>query len=129
MTAAFDPHDHAACRATALAHAEATCARAGARLTPIRLRVLELLLEDHRALGAYAMHRIEHLNAFVACAHPGRAHAPVFLICRGCSAVAEAPAAPVMAALGRAAAAAGFLVDRAMVEAEGLCPACREAAP
>jgi Fur family transcriptional regulator, zinc uptake regulator len=158
MTAAFDPHDHAACRATALAHAEATCARAGARLTPIRRRVLELLLEDHRALGAYAIldrlraeglgaqppvayraldflvrhrlaHRIEHLNAFVACAHPGRAHAPVFLICRGCSAVAEAPAAPVMAALGRAAAAAGFLVDRAMVEAEGLCPACREAAP
>lgn len=157
MTAAFDCHDHTACRAAALAHAESVCAVAGARLTPVRRRVLEILLEDHRAMGAYAIldrlraeglgaqppvayraldflvrhrlaHRIEHLNAFVACARPGPAHAPVFLICRGCSAVAEAPAAPVMAALGAAAGEAGFAIDQAMVEAEGLCPACQAAA-
>jgi Fur family zinc uptake transcriptional regulator len=126
------------------------------RLTDTRRRVLEILLEDHRALGAYAIldrlrdeglgaqppvayraldflvrhglaHRIEHLNAFVACAHPGRGHAPIFLICRSCAAVAEAPAAPVMAALGSAAQDAGFAVDHAMVEAEGLCPACQGA--
>ncbi|WP_404379266.1 Fur family transcriptional regulator [Caenispirillum salinarum] len=47
-------HDHAACVAHGLDAAEARCAEAGARLTPLRKRVLELLLaEGHRAVGAY----------------------------------------------------------------------------
>lgn len=154
MTSAFARHDHAVCRDTALQTAEALCRDTGAKLTPMRRRVLEILLEDHRPMGAYAIldrlraegqkaqppvayralgfliknqlaHRIEGLNAFVACAHPGAAHAPVFLICRGCNAVAEAEAAPVLAAIDRAAATEGFSVRAAVVEAEGLCPACR----
>ena len=36
-------------------------------------------------------HKIERLNAFVACAAPGERHAPAFLICTGCGAVAEMP--------------------------------------
>ncbi len=61
--------------------------------------------------------------------HPGEAHAPAFLICRLCGAVAEAPAAPVRTALETAARQFGFLVERSNVEALGLCPACREDAP
>ena len=120
----------------------------------MRRRVLEILLEEHRALGAYDVlqrlaaegfgnqppvayraleflvdqglaHRIARLNAFAACMHPGEAHAPAFLICRACDTVAEAAAAPVRAALDAAAADLGFVVERANIEALGLCPACQ----
>jgi Fur family zinc uptake transcriptional regulator len=57
--------------------------------------------------------------------HPGTEHAPVFLICASCNAMAEAPAAPVRAALDAAATALGFAVERANIEAVGRCPACQ----
>ena len=88
-------HDHQRCTADALAHAERFCAERSQRLTPIRRRVLEVLLENHNPLGAYEImdraaasgtrpapitvyraldflrenglvHRIESRNAFVA---------------------------------------------------------------
>ena len=153
---AFAAHDHSHCTADALSRAEAVTTAAGLRLTPVRRRVLEILLEEHRALGAYDVlarlategygnqppvvyraleflvehglaHRIQRLNAFTACTHPGEAHAPAFLICRHCSTVAEAEAAPARAALDSAAAALGFVIERTTIEALGLCPKCREA--
>ena len=155
--AAFASHDHGHCAADVLARAEALAKDQGARLTPVRKRVLEILLEGHRAMGAYDVlqrlaaegfgnqppvayraldflveqgfaHRIRRLNAFTACMHPGEPHAPVFLICRGCDGVAEAPAAPVRAALDAAASAMGFAVERTNIEALGLCPSCQGAA-
>ena len=154
---AFAHHDHHHCTAEVLAQGEAKLAGQGARLTPVRRRVLEILLEQHRALGAYDVlnrlaaegfgnqppvayraldfleehglaHRIRRLNAFCACMHPGEAHAPVFLICRQCSTVAEAAGDGVRVALDTAAESAGFAVERATVEAVGLCPACQEVA-
>lgn len=153
-TTAFEPHDHSRCAGDILAHAEQAAAEAGLRLTPVRRRTLEILLEAHRAMGAYEVldrlaqegfgnkppvayraldflveqgfaHRIRRLNAFTACMHPGVAHAPAFLICRSCSTVAEAPAEPVRAALEAAADHLGFVIERSTVEALGLCPACR----
>ncbi|RWR12062.1 Fur family transcriptional regulator [Paenirhodobacter populi] len=150
---AFAHHDHSHCAADTLARAEAEAARLGLRLTPVRRRVLEILLEAHRAMGAYEVldrlaaegfgnqppvayraleflvenglaHRLRRLNAFAACMHPGEDHAPVFLICRVCDAVAEAPGAPVRAALDHAAADLGFAVERVNIEAVGLCPVC-----
>lgn len=154
---AFAAHDHGHCRADALARADQIAQARGLRLTPVRRRVLEILLEEHKALGAYDVlnrlaaegfgnqppvayralefledqgfaHRIRRLNAFTACMHPGETHAPAFLICRTCHQVAEAPAAPVMQALTEAAAHTGFAVERANLEAVGLCPACQEEA-
>ncbi len=89
---------------------------------PVAYRALDFLVENGLA------HRIRRLNAFTACMHPGEAHAPAFLICRSCDAVAEAPAAPVRTALDRAAADLGFVIERSNVEALGLCPACQRAA-
>ncbi len=152
----FERHDHAACRDNALAQAEAICAERGLRLTPIRLRVLEILLESHAALGAYDVlerlraeghaaqppvayraldflvehgfaHRIARLSAFVACHHPAGCHAPAFLICRACNLVAEAQTPPKQGALARDAQALGFEIEEAVVEAQGLCPACNTA--
>jgi Fur family transcriptional regulator, zinc uptake regulator len=151
---AFAPHDHAACAGDTMARAEERLAASGQRLTPVRRRTLQILLESHRALGAYEVlerlvadgygnqppvayralefledqglvHRIRRLNAFTACMHPGELHAPAFLICRDCHAVAEAPAAAVGHALEAAARALHFTVERATIEALGLCPACQ----
>ncbi len=152
---AFAPHDHARCAGDVMALAEAHLAAGGQRLTPVRRRTLEILLETHRAMGAYDVlerlaaegfgrqppvayralefleehglaHRIRRLNAFAACMHPAEDHAPVFLICRACHSVAEAEGGGVGAAL--TAAAGGFAVERMTVEALGLCPACQGAA-
>jgi Fur family zinc uptake transcriptional regulator len=151
---AFAAHDHGHCAQDALARAEAITQTAGVRLTPVRRRVLEILLEEHRALGAYDVlarlaaegfgnqppvayraleflvehglaHRIQRLNAFTACTHIGETHAPAFLICRACATVAEAEAAPARAALEAAAAPLGFTIERTTIEALGLCPACK----
>ncbi|MCW8842194.1 MAG: transcriptional repressor [Rhodobacteraceae bacterium] len=151
----FAQHDHAACVATALSTAEATCAAQKLQLTPTRRRVLEILLEEHRAMGAYDIlavlssegigsqppvvyraldflvsngfaHKIEKRNAYLACAHPGEDHSPVFLICRACDTVAEATLP--MADLRRAADETGFLIETTVIEIEGLCPDCRKAA-
>lgn len=150
-------HDHAACVARALGAIDALGAERRIKLTPARRRVFEILLESHAALGAYDIlgrlgdegaapqppvvyraleflmahgfvHRIERLNAYVACVRPGacplEAEDPAFLICRECHAVAEARAAPARGALGEAARAAGFRIERTVVEAIGLCAAC-----
>ncbi|HBZ43934.1 MAG TPA: Fur family transcriptional regulator [Maritimibacter sp.] len=154
---AFHAHDHEACADQALARADEICAEEGVRLTPVRRRALEILLAEHRALGAYEVldglaesgfgkqppvayraleflvdqglaHRIRRLNAFIACTHPGAAHAPVFLICKTCDAVAEAPGDDLRGALDREAASLGFTIERANIEAVGQCPACGEVA-
>lgn len=151
---AFAAHDHGHCAGAVLARAEEMLAERGARLTPVRRRVLEILLEEHRALGAYDVlnrlaaegfgnqppvayraldfleehglaHRIRRLNAFCACMHPGESHSPAFLICRGCNMVAEAEAGAVVAALNASARATGFALERSNIEAVGLCPACQ----
>ena len=152
---AFAQHDHGHCRTDALARAEALAVARGVRLTPVRRRVLEILLEEHKAMGAYDVltrlaaegfgnqppvayraleflvehglaHRLQRLNAFAACLHPGHDHAPAFLICRACDKLAELPAAPVRAALADLAGETGFAVERVTIEAVGLCPACAE---
>jgi len=154
----FSPHDHQACVADALAVAEAHCAAHDLRFTPVRRRVLEILLQEHKALGAYALldklraeglgsqppvayraldflvshgfaHKIQRLNAFVACTHSGADHAPVFMICRSCESVAEAHVHQDNDALSAAAAASGFVIEQTVVEAEGVCPKCLEPDP
>ena len=49
----FAHHDHDTCVSEALAAAEARCAAEGLRFTPVRRKVLDILLQEHRALGAY----------------------------------------------------------------------------
>lgn len=153
----FAQHDHGACVSETLAAAEERCASEGLRFTPVRRKVLEILLQEHRALGAYTIldrlreggfgsqppvayraldflvanglaHKIEQLNAFIACVHPRQTHAPAFMICRLCDAVAETHSSPARGALGDAARATGFRIERTVVEAEGICPTCADKA-
>jgi Fur family transcriptional regulator, zinc uptake regulator len=153
--AVFGEHDHHACVAEGLDHVVSCCEREGLRLTEVRRRVMEILLEDHRATGAYDVlerlreeglgsqppvvyraldflvdngfvHKIHRLNAFVACAHPGEGHSPAFLICRDCRQVEEAHGASRQ--LVETAERTGFAIEKTTIEAIGLCPACQEAA-
>ncbi|MEJ6401294.1 transcriptional repressor [Yoonia sp. 2307UL14-13] len=147
----FTAHDHNGCVDAALQAAEKACTERKLQLTPTRRRVLEILLESHAAMGAYDLlarldaeglgskppvayralgflveqgfaHRIERLNAFVACAHPGATHDPAFMICRSCGKVAEADADATM---NETAAQSGFRIEQTVIEAEGLCPRCQ----
>ncbi len=47
------PHDHSHCVHTALSEADTLCAKKGLRLTALRRRVLELVWQSHKPLGAY----------------------------------------------------------------------------
>ena len=138
-----------------MAAAERLCAERGAQLTKLRRRVLEILLESHRPMGAYAVldrlraeglgsqpptvyraldfliqqglaHKIMKLNAFAACSRPEERHAPQFLICTGCDRISELADPEVAAAVRRAAEAAGFSTRHASLELSGLCPDCAE---
>jgi len=152
----FETHDHKGCIRDGLVAVETACADRGLQFTPVRRRVLELLLEGHRAMGAYEIldvlreegigsqppvayraldflvshgfaHKIERMNAFIACTHPNETHTPAFLICRRCDAVAETHADPASGLLGRVLQDTGFRIEQAVIEAVGLCPACAEA--
>lgn len=150
-------HDHGHCVSQAIATAERLCAGRGAKLTPIRRKVLELVWESHRAVKAYDLldrikpfeaaakpatvyraleflqeqglvHRVESLNAFVGCNCSGSQHELLLLICKGCQDVEERPAPAVMAALAEEIAQAGFTVHRKAIEVHGLCAHCAAAA-
>lgn len=149
----YRPHNHAACVAEALADARAICQRANARLTATRERVLELIWQSHRPLGAYdvlamltddghnaapptvyraldflqqygLVHRIASLNAFIGCAHAGTHHQGMFLICRNCGNVLELSSPEVDGAIANAASDVCFELEQVSVEASGLCPEC-----
>lgn len=146
-------HDHRTCIDEALARAGQLCGRRGARLTEVRRRVLELVWNSHRPVGAYdileqlqrdgrsaapptvyraleflmehgLVHRIESLNAFVGCPRPDKEHVSQFLICTDCRNVAEIADPAIGSAVSRSAAAAGFVVNRLTIEMQGLCPSC-----
>jgi Fur family zinc uptake transcriptional regulator len=53
MSLGFEEHDHSTCIKDALETAEAYCANENLQFTKTRRRVLELLLHEHKALGAY----------------------------------------------------------------------------
>ncbi|MFL1464573.1 Fur family transcriptional regulator [Marinobacter sp. DUT-3] len=150
----YRPHNHDACVAQALADARAICQQQNARLTPTRERVLELIWQSHKPLGAYdvlaelaedghnaapptvyraldflqqhgLVHRIASLNSFVGCTHAGKHHNGMFLICRSCGNVLELTSPEVAHAVSTAASAEAFQPQDVMIEIAGLCPGCR----
>lgn len=147
---------HAIPAGETLARAEETCRQRGLRLTPQRRAVLAALAEAKRPLGAYDIieelrpgggrgpapiviyraldflrengfiHRLESLNAFIACPHRhGSGEKVVFLICEACQHVEEAVAAPLSEALTRLAQGHGFAARRQVIELAGICRHCQ----
>jgi Fur family transcriptional regulator, zinc uptake regulator len=147
-------HNHGQCIDSALQAATSLCGARGARLTPLRQRVLELIWQSHKPIGAYDLldklkdersnaqpptvyrtlefllelglvHRIESLNAYVGCNAPATAHPSQFLICRDCGAAAEIADKRLDKAISGLAVEAGFSVIHRTIELEGQCPNCQ----
>jgi Fur family zinc uptake transcriptional regulator len=135
--------------------AERRCDSAQEKLTIGRRRVLQLLLEAGKPVKAYDLiaafgedgspakpptvyraleflerqgfaHRIESLNAYVACRHGDAPHVAAFLICDCCksSREIETPGLAELSALGTA---QGFALSGVTIEGHGLCEACAPA--
>ena len=148
-------HDHGDCVQQALVTAEKICRERGLRLTRIRRRVLELVWNSHKPVGAYdildvlgregqrsapptvyraldflidadLVHRLDSLNAYVGCSHPHSSHTGQFLICRDCRSVAELDDKEISAMVDRKANELGFSAVRQMLEIQGLCPECQQ---
>ena len=137
-----------------VALAESLCGARGARLTPLRRQILELLWERGRPTGAYELiealkHRdsrpvapptiyraleflmcqgfvskIESRNAYVPCAHPERRHDCLFFICSNCGASFELEDQRLERLLAENAALIGFRTTRRVIEVEGTCMSC-----
>jgi Fur family zinc uptake transcriptional regulator len=90
----------------------------GVNAPPTVYRALERLMRDGLA------HRIESLNAFVACSHPHHQEWAAFVICDHCGAVSEATDPELRAHLDRVAGRAGFHATRMTVELHGHCASC-----
>ena len=111
-------HNHSSCVNKLLGDAEEECRRQKLRFTEHRRKVLEIIASSHKPLGAYdileqmnfsgrrqapvvayraldflinlgLVHRLNSLNAFVACMAVGEDHTAQFLICRQCKNVGE----------------------------------------
>ncbi|WP_339742857.1 transcriptional repressor [uncultured Maricaulis sp.] len=134
---------------TALEAAETLCAKRGERLTPVRRRVLELVLTADGPVKAYDLlealkpgpgsakpptvyraldfliglglvHKVEALNAFVGCTtHALPGGCAELFICTDCGAVEERHGAPVSSQMPT-----GFRVERSVVEHFGHCSNC-----
>jgi Fur family zinc uptake transcriptional regulator len=85
---------------------------------PTVYRALDHLIAEGMA------HRIESLNAFVACRHDHADHAAAFAICDGCGSVAEFHHRGVDAGLKAWSGENRFTPKRTTVEIRGLCSAC-----
>lgn len=94
----------------------------GITAPPTVYRALNRLVEEGLA------HRVESINAYVACAHAHHSHeAVVFAICENCGQVSEIEDDAAIAELRQSAEKSGFEAQRIAVEIRGLCGPCRAA--
>ena len=92
---------------------------AGAAAPPTVYRALDFLLANG------FIHKLESVNAFVACHHPNAAqHSAPFLICDGCHKAVELEDEHVVATLDAQARALGFSPQTQTLEVHGLCAEC-----
>lgn len=90
----------------------------GVTAPPTVYRALQRLIDDGLA------HRLESLNAFVACSHPHHANKAVFAICDACGTVTEFDSASAIKALQTWAKSAEFQVRSMSLELRGRCGRC-----
>ncbi len=129
------------------------CAQRGQRLTPIRQKVLEILLRESRSLKAYEMldrirsvhpgaapptvyraldflveqgliHRLDAINAWTACMDAAGEPHDILVVCTECGKVAELSAPALSRQLAQKVSDAGFVLSGHETELRALCAAC-----
>ena len=143
----------AASVAAQLDTAHALCESRGKRLTPIRRKVLEILLDQGRSVKAYELlelirdvqqgaapptvyraldflveeglvHRLDAINAWAACHDAGGDPHDLLVVCTRCGSVAELSDPGLTHRLAEKVAQAGFRLSGHETELRGLCSAC-----
>lgn len=129
------------------------CLKNGHKLTKPRARVLEILLEEGKPLGAYQIleklslimnnpkpptvyraiqfwqkegfiHSLDSLNSYVACCHEHHVGQTKFLLCKECDFAKELNAAIDFSPITKLADLIKFSVKNYTVEIKGLCADC-----
>ena len=147
-------HDHEGCVQQAIQNAERICRERGLRFTAQRKRVLELVWNSHKPVGAYdildglnqdgqkaapptvyraleflieadLVHRLDSLNAFVGCTDPNIPHTGQFLICSTCRTVTELDDRDISEMIEKSAAIQGFIALHQTLEVQGTCQSCQ----
>ena len=150
----FKKHNHKLCYENSMKAFHKYCLEKNLKLTPLRLKVFELLLKDHRPIGAYQIldilskegfsstppiayrvldflieqgfaHKIERFNAFIACSHPGSKHSPTFMICRKCDKVAEMCEKDSRLKIDKKT-LSEFQIEESIIEIIGICKSCNQ---
>ena len=147
----FEQHNHEICNQHYTNKLEKYCVENTLKLTPLRRKVFEILIRDHKPIGAYQIleilkkegfassppiayrvldflvekgfaHKIEGLNSFIACSFVGCKHFPAFIICRKCDNVAEINSENAFPKGSHT--ALDFKIENAVIEILGTCSAC-----
>jgi len=134
--------------------ARSFCEDKGARFTPLRARIYEILLQEDASIGAYDLldklklvegtakpptvyrtldffldlglvHKVESTNTFKACHHFAASHPVQFLICDICSDVQEISSESVKEKLELQAQQNAFEIISQTIEAHGICQKCQ----
>ena len=142
-----DSHSHLSIQER-LKAARLKCEAEGRRFTPLRAHVFELIIENDGVIKAYDLlsrirpelgspkpptvyralefltelglvHRVEALNAFIACDHNHAGHLAEFFICELCHSVEERHAHDHTDCKPE-----GFVINRSVVEHYGDCGRC-----
>ena len=147
----FEQHNHEICNEHYTDKMEKYCEENDLRLTPLRRKVFEILIRNHKPLGAYQIleilkkdgfasslpiayrvldffvkkglvHKIQGLNSFISCSFAGCEHFPAFIICRKYENVAEIKSENAF--LKESDSALDFKIENAVIEILGACSAC-----
>ncbi len=151
-TAALHHHVHDA--DAFVQEVEQACRERELRLTPLRRDVLELVAQAGKPIKAYDLlaqlqerhanpapptvyrsldflleqgfiHKLESINAFVSCFHPGEEHQVPFLICDECKDAIEVCDEHFAELIARQARALGFRPQAQTLEVHGVCRNCQ----
>ncbi len=148
-------HDHDHDAAAFVDAVTSACELRGLRLTPLRLRVLQLIAAESKPVKAYDLldrlkdehssaapptiyraldfllehrfiHKLESINSFVGCHHPNEVHQVPFLICDVCANAVEVCDERVSKLLTEQARDRGFRARAQTLEVHGVCADCRD---
>lgn len=90
----------------------------GSAKPPTVYRALDFLMQEG------FVHKIESLNAYIGCPHPGDDHISQFLICDTCSEVIEVDIKGIAEQIKGVSSQNGFKVRGQTIEVHGICRNC-----
>lgn len=134
--------------------AQHLCGQRGTRLTPQRLTIFQLMLQQEGAISAYELlerlqqtepnakpptiyraleflleqgliHRVESTNSYIVCYHFTEiGHASTLFICDQCHQVTEQTTGQITTVLTQLAQQQGFHIHHSIIEVHGHCAGC-----